>query len=173
MSVATQSSLIPVPSRILCRRLGRAGAPGGGAVAVAHRQARERRRSPAPCGHPTCRTLDHSLHLGSLHSTIRSSPQGVLRTYESDGRALGNSPRCRQDPRAKLDTGSQAARRPGVSRRRRKDRCFQPPVMPIHRRHAERDRCRSQVGWSIWAATNAPCASAGGDRVRAWPHDAS
>jgi hypothetical protein len=67
-------------------------------------------------------------------SRLEQIARGALRTNESDGRAHGNSPRCRQDPHAKLNAGSQAPRQTSVSRRPHKDPPFHPPAGARQRR---------------------------------------
>ena len=83
-------------------------------------------------------TLNHRLHHTApfpLDDTIAA--RGALRTDEPDGRAHGNSPRCRQGSRTKLTTGSQAPRRTGVSRRPHKDPDFTHPRVPAKDGHGQ------------------------------------
>ena len=59
-------------------------------------------------------TLDNRLHKTSRNAIGRIVAQGPLRTNESDRRARGNSPEPREDPHAKLGSGSQHQEQSGV-----------------------------------------------------------
>ena len=103
-------------------------------------------------GHPLLvhiqrrRTLHHRLHHCSLQLDDTIAAWGASETDESDGRAQSNSPRCRQGPHAKLNTGSQAPSETGVSKRPVNDHRFHPPAGGRHG-HGQLIRNGSRSHW--------------------------